>query len=560
MTNRDVAEVLEQIANILQIKDENPFKIRAYRKAAGTVYNLETDINEIYAQKRLGDIPGVGKGVKAIIKELLETGQCEYHRELLEEYPPGVFDLLALPGVGHTTVRTIYDHLGVTNLDDLLEAATDKRIRSLPGLGLKMEQNIIQGIEMLRQNAGKVTLGIAYPIAEHLREYLLSLDEVENAAITGSTRRWKPLVGDIDLLVAARQPEKVLRTIADYREIKRISLKEEDHIQGWLNDNIEFEIILVAPEDFYARLVWTTGSKAHREVLARVYGFNPEVHTAARSEAEVYENLNLPYIPPELRENTGELEAAQAGRLPQLVREEDIRGDLHVHSDWSDGAHKINDIVKFARAKGYSYIAITDHSKALAITGGLNEERLHAQARVIDEINASLKGFRILKGIEVDILRDGSLDLPDEVLEKLDLVVASIHSNFKLDREQQTHRIIQAIRNPQVKIIGHLTGRLLNRRSGYDIDVDRILEEAAQHHVALEINSHPDRLDIDEYTARKACQCGVKLAINSDTHEQKELSFIRYGVANARRGWITKDDVLNTLDTNQLLQYLKITP
>lgn len=555
MTNHEVAAVLDRIADILQIKDDNPFKVRAYRKAANSIYHMDGDVNDLNQQQRLGEIPGVGQGVKGKVQELLTNGQCSYYNELLEEYPPGVFDMLTLPGIGHATVGIIYDQLGIDNVNDLLQAAVDKKIRVLPGLGVKTELNIKKGIEMLKNNAGKSTLGIALPMAEQFREYLQGLNEVDLAAITGSIRRWKPLVSDIDLLVAARCFEDTLRRLINYRDIKSITLQEQDHIKGLLNYNIEFEVILVQPEDFYSRLVWTTGSKAHRKVLTQTFGFDPELHVSVQSEADVYRNMNLPHIPPELRENNGEIEAALQGDLPILLQAEDIKGDLHVHSDWSDGAHKIVDIANRARKLGYSYLAITDHSKALPITGGLNAERLHAQGRVIDELNAGFKDFRILKGIEVDILRDGSLDFEDDILEQLDIVIASVHSHFKLNRDEQTARIIRAIENKNVKIIGHLTGRLLNRRSGYEVDVDKILQAAAQNQVALEINSHPDRLDVDEYTARKACSCGVKLAINSDAHDLNDLAHVRFGVSVARRGWAQKSDVLNTMDLNQILRH-----
>jgi DNA polymerase (family 10) len=551
MTNREVAVVLERIADILQIKEENPFKVRAYRKAAATIYHLDVDLNILLQEKKLQAIPGVGSGVQAIIEELLTTKQCEYYNELLEDYPPGVLDMLTLPGIGHATVRVIYEHLGIDNLNDLLQAAMDKKIRALPGLGAKTEYNIKKGIEMLKRNADKSTLGIALPMALRFCEYLRSLDGVTAADITGSIRRWTPLVSDIDLLAATHDFKETKRQIRKYREIHSITLEEDDHLKGLLDYNIPFEVILVKPENYYPRLVWTTGSKAHRGVLVAEYGFNPDLCLAVTSEAEVYKKMNLMMIPPELRENTGEIEAALKHSVPVLVETQDIKGDLHVHSDWSDGAHKITDIVNHARKMGYSYVAITDHSKSLTISRGLNHERLHAQARVIDELNSVLGDFKILKGIEVDIMRDGSLDFEDDVLKELDIVVASIHSHFKLNQEEQTARIIRAIENRYVTIIGHLTGRLLTRRSGYEVDLDRILKAAAQNNVALEINSHPDRLDVDEHTVRQACAYGVKLAINSDAHDVNELANVCYGVSVARRGWAQKSDVLNTMDLKE---------
>jgi DNA polymerase (family 10) len=553
MTNREVAAVLDRIADILQLKNDNPFKVKAYRNAANGIYHLEDDINELNRQQRLEEIPGVGRGVKGKVQELIDNGKCTYYEELLEQYPPGVLDMLSLPGMGHATVRIIYEHLGIDNLDDLLQAAVDKKIRVLPGLGAKTEYNIKKGIEMLKSRAGKVTLGLALPLAQLFQDYLESLQTVEIASVTGSIRRWKPLVSDIDLLAAAPDFADTINRIKNFRHIKSITLEEADHLQGLLVYDIPFEVILVKPEHFYPRLVWTTGSKAHRKALTQNFGFDPDNHPIVTSETDVYRNMNLPLIVPELRENSGEIEAAQKERLPILLQVEDIKGDLHLHSDWSDGANKIAEMAEYARRLGYSYIAVTDHSKSLPITGGLSAERLHAQARVIDELNAGYKDFKIFKGIETDILRDGSLDFDDEILKQLDMVVASIHSNFKLDRDAQTARIIKAIENPYVRIIGHLTGRLLNRRTGYEVDVDKVLQAAAGNQVALEINSHPDRLDVDEYTVRKACDLGVKLAINSDAHDVKELANVRYGIAVARRGWAQKGDILNAMELKEIL-------
>jgi DNA polymerase (family 10) len=410
---------------------------------------------------------------------------------------------------------------------------------------------------MLNQRTGKVTLGMALPLAQDLCDYLLTLDIVEKASIVGSVRRGKPLVSDIDVLVATRSYERVKEKVANYKGINTIVNEEEDCIKGILKYNIEFEVILVAPDDYSVKLLWTTGSKEHRTKLASEFGFVENKFAGTTSELEIYKKLGLDYINPELREDKGEVEAAGKGQLPDLIEIADIKGDLHIHSNWSDGANKIQEMVETARLMGYSYLAITDHSKSLPISGGLNEIRLMAQSGVIDEINKNEKDFFVLKGIEVDILRDGRLDFESDILSQLDIVIASVHSNFKLDREKQTERIINAIRNPHVNIIGHLSGRLLNRRSGYEIDVERILEEAALNHVALEINSHPDRLDIDEDTARKAKSMGIKIAINSDAHDKNELKLQMYGIINARRGWLEKDDIINTWDKQRLMQFLR---
>lgn len=557
MTNREVAYVLDRIADVLQIKDDNSFKVRAYRKAAHSIYSLDDDIRNIYLHNKLEEISGVGSGVKSKIVEMMETGRCEYYERLLKEIPAGVLSMLDIPGIGHKTIKVIYEELGIDNLDELLQAAQQKKIRALPGMGAKTEYNIKKGVEILNRRSGQATLGMALPIAKDLLAYLMDLDMVENAVIAGSIRRGKPLVSDIDILASTRDYERVREKVKHYRGVKQILSEEADHIKGMVAFNIEFEVILVEPENFYGKLIWTTGSKEHRNWLQSNFGFIPDEFAGINSEEEIYEKLGLKYIPPELRENQGEFEAIRKNYLPELVQIGDIKGDLHCHSDWSDGAHKITEMADTARQMGYSYLAITDHSKALPISGGLNEERLHAQGRVIEEINQQGSGIKVLKGIEVDILRNGRLDFEGATLQQLDLVVASVHSNFKLDIKAQTERILNAIRNPYVNIIGHLTGRLLNRRNGYEIDIDRILEEAARYNVALEINSHPDRLDIDAEIAHKARELGIKMAINSDSHDKNDLALLNYGVTNARRAWLEKDDVINTWDLDRLFKFLK---
>jgi len=553
MTNQEVARVLRQIADILQIKDDNPFKVKAYRKAADAIYHFEEDINVLHQTGRIAEIPGVGRAVQEKVEELLQKGCLAYHERLLQEVPAGVLNMLRLPGLGPRTVRTIHEQLGIASLDELLRAAQEHRLRGLPGVGEKTELAIINGIEEQQQNRGRVTLGEALPLAENLLRFLLNASPVLDGSIVGSVRRGKPLVSDIDILLATRQPEKLLPLVNEYAGMRRLTTIEPGHIKGQLSGEIDFEIIMVDPEYYYFLLVRATGSKIHRDII-----FNdqyPEHFLNARDEAEIYQRLGLCYIPPELRENRGEIEQARQGGLPRLLDLQDIKGDLHIHSKWSDGVESIVEMANSALALGYEYIAVTDHSKSLSISGGLNEERLLLQGKEIDALPADLP-LTIFKGIEVDIMKDGSLDLADEVLHSLDLVIASVHSYFKLDKLQQTERIIKAIQNPHVDIIGHLSGRLLNRRPGYELETIRIIEAAAQYKTALEINAHPDRLDIDEDTARLAREYGVKMAINSDAHHRVDLSLMRYGVMNARRGWLEPKDVVNTWSKDRLLNYL----
>lgn len=553
MTNQEVARVLRQIADILQIKDDNPFKVKAYRKAADAIYHFDEDINVLQQTGRINEIPGVGRAVQEKVEELLQTGALAYHERLLQEVPVGVLNMLRLPGLGPRTVRTIHEQLGIASPDELLLAAREHRLRGLPGVGEKTELAIIKGIEEGQQNRGKVTLGEALPLAESLLRFLLNASPVLDGSIVGSIRRGKPLVSDIDILLATRQPDKLLPIVREYPGIRTITDIEPGHIKGQLSGEIDFELILVDPEYYYFLLVRATGSKAHRDII--FHEQLPEHFIKAGNEAEIYQRLGLSLIPPELRENRGEIELARRGELPQLLSMADIKGDLHVHSTWSDGVEGIGEMAKAAHALGYQYIAVTDHSKSLSISGGLNEERLLLQAKEIESLEQKLP-IAILKGIEVDIMKDGSLDFADEVLAGLDLVIASVHSYFKLDKNGQTERIIKAIQNPHVDIIGHLSGRLLNRRPAYELDIKRIIEAAAHYQTALEINAHPDRLDIDEETARLAREYGVKIAINSDAHHRVDLSLMRYGVMNARRGWLEKEDVINTWSKERLLNYL----
>lgn len=555
MTNRDVAGILAKIADLLEIKEENIYKIRAYRKAANSILNLDENIVDLYRMDSIGSIPGVGEAVKTKIEELIEKGTCEYYEKLLEEIPAGVLDMLSVPGIGHKTVKLIYEKLGIENLTELSKAVEEKKIRTLPGLGVKTEEKIRRGIEFLNKNAGQILLGVALPLAEEFKNYLLEADAVQDACVVGSIRRGKPLVRDIDVLVASTTCEGIYERVVAYRNVKTITSKTSNHIKGQFSGNIDFEVMIVDPRDYAYFLVWTTGSREHREMLFKNISKNDL--RGCKNEAEIFRKLGLQYIPPELRENRGEIKAAYKHEIPKLLDLDDLRGDLHIHSDWSDGAHSIQDLAVAARKLNYSYIAVTDHSKSLFISGGLTEERLLAQGEVIDHINSVLKDFRILKGIEVDILKDGTLDFSDEILEKLDIVVASVHSSFNLDRETQTQRIVKAMENKHVDIVGHLTGRLLNRRSAYELDIDKILETAAKNKVVLEINSHPDRLDIDEFIARRVKEYGIKVAINSDAHHKGDLHFVRYGVLNARRGWLEREDVVNTWSLEELLSYFE---
>lgn len=555
MTNCEVARILEGIADLLQIKNDNPYKIRAYRHAAETVYHLQGDLYTLYRDGRLRDIPGVGKSVQAGITEILEKGRMSYYDRLLEEIPSGVLEMLAIPGLGHKTINLIYTRLGIASLPELEQAAREHRICQLPGLGAKSENNIIKGMEVLRQGAKKATLGLARPLALDFFAHLKKTGAVHKAALVGSIRRGKPMVGDIDLLVCADDLNQLQNAVEAFPGMKDIVECTSTNIKGKLRRDIPFEIIRVESEEFIAAQFWTTGSKAFRDTV--LPDGNLQAFRGIADEAELFGKLGMQYIPPEMRENRGEIELARRHELPCLVEASDIKGDLHVHSSWSDGSVGVPEMTQAARSMGYVYLAITDHSKSLSISRGLSEERLQIQGISLDALDAQYQDFTVFKGTEVDILKDGKLDYSDEVLKNLDIVVASIHSSFKLDREAQTKRIIAAIKNPRVNVIGHLTGRLLGRRPGYDLDLDRVLEACVINQVALEINAHPDRLDIDEETARKAAAYGVKMAINSDAHDIDSLKLLEYGIFNARRGWLTKSDIINCWELAEMRSFLK---
>lgn len=554
MTNLEVASILERIADLLQIRDENPFKIRAYRNAARSIHNLQSDLCDLYEQKRLNEIPGVGKTVQSHIEEILTTGTSAYYQELTQKTPETIVELLAVPGLGPKTVIQIYTQLGIDNLDDLEAAARAGKLRAIPGLGEKTEARVLEGIKILRAGSGKYSIGLALPLAEKLVHHLNNRLPGIQVQIVGSLRRGKPLVSDVDILAGCEDSNLVAEALSDYSGIN-LREKQADRLAGYLAHGIPFEVILVNPQEFYYHLLTSTGSKAHRFRI--LDGLKTAPPASFESEAHLYQHLQMSYIHPELREDQGEIEAAQENRLPDLVELRDIKGDLHVHSNWSDGSSSLAELAEAARLRGYQYIAITDHSHSLPITGGLNPERLILQAQLIDKLNQQQPGLHILRGIEVDILKDGSLDLSDADLEQLDIVIASVHSHFRLNREEQTRRLLRAIENPHVDIIGHLTGRMLNKRSGYEFNLERILIAAAKNHTVLEINAHPSRLDIDEKVARRAISLGVKIAINSDAHHLAEMDLMRYGIFNARRGWVEAADVINTWNLQELLAYFQ---
>ncbi|MDF2627865.1 MAG: DNA-dependent polymerase family [Symbiobacteriaceae bacterium] len=548
MTNRDVAQALYEIADLLELKGEDPFKIRAYRKAAEAVELLLEEIADLAAKNRLQAISGIGKAIGAKIQELLATGQIEYLEDLRRAIPPGVRALTRVPGLGARTAELLYTRLGIDSLDRLELAARQGLLRDLPGWGARKEAAILDALAKFRERGERVPLGAVRPVAGALAEYLLRHPAVRQAEVAGSIRRRRDTVEDIDLVVATDDSATVLAYVADLPIAGEIIGQAPDRIAMTTTLGRRMDVIVVPPAAFARTLLLMTGADAHIRELGDI----PDAPT----EAAIYQRLGLPFIEPELREGLGEIQAALAGRLPRLVTVQALKGDLHTHTRASDGTATLQEMAEAARSLGHQYLAICDHSRSLSIAGGLTPERLALQGNEIRRLNQTFSDFRLLRGTEVDILRDGSLDFPDDVLADLDVVVASIHSHMHLDSHTQTERLLRAIHNPHVDIIGHPTGRILGRRDPYPLDIDRIIAACAETGTALEISASPARLDLSELHARLARQRGVKLVINTDAHSTLELQGLEHGVGQARRAWLEVGDVINALPLPNLLAWL----
>lgn len=565
MKNVEIAWVFYEIADLLEIKGDNFFQVRAYRQAAREITRLEQPVAKLINEGSFQRIPGIGKAITDKTKELIETGQCRAHQELLAEIPRGVLEIRALPGIGPAKARMLYKE-GFTTLGQLEQAAKANRVRKLPGFSAKTEFDIARDIDLLKHGRDKVGLGVARELGAELIDYLSQLPMVHRVELAGGTRRWKETVSDLDLVASTDNIEDVLDALAIHPKITKILTREANRLQIMTWWGVEVDLTVVKPEEFITTWHRCTGSKKHYQHLQKIaqqkglkLNHQHLLNAAGEllpvtEEADIYEHLGLSYIPAELRENTGEIEVAQQDNMPQLVTLEDIKGDLHTHTNWSDAALSLEEMVEHAIAKGYRYMAITDHSRSLKIANGLSLERLKKQGKEIDKLNAQHKDFTILKGIECDILSDGSLDFEDDVLRDLDVVVASVHSNFKQEKEAMTQRIVSAIENEHVDIIGHVTGRMLGRRQGYQVDIDRVMEAAAKYDTVLEINSSPDRLDLSDENARKAKAMGIKISINTDAHDLKRLNEMVYGVSVARRAWLTADDIINTHEVEDILK------
>lgn len=559
--NNAVAAVLDEIGDLLELKGENVFRAVTYRAAARAIRDLREPLRMYVEQKRLGEIPKVGSSVADVITQLVTAGKAKRHEELKAAVPEGLLTLLRVSGVGPATARTIYEHLKITTLDELEEAAKEGRLRRLPKIQARTEENILKSIASLRQRTGRSLLDDARSAADAMITWLREETGCERVAVAGSLRRWRETIGDVDLLVAAAEPAPIMDTFVRAPTVDRVIARGDTKSSVIVERGLQIDLRVIPEASWGAALVYFTGSKEHnvrlrgialrKKLLLNEYGLyrigeeKGGTPVASATEEDVYAALGMAWIPPEIREDRGEIDAATAGALPELIRVEDIKGDLHTHSSWTDGRDTIADMARRARAKGYEYVALTDHSVGLGMTQGLSLERIRQRTKEIERLGRELAPFRILVGTEVDIRSNGKLDYPDEVLALFDVVTASVHSAFSQPRDVMTERIVGAMRHPLVDAISHPTGRLLERRDPYEVDIDKLIDVAAETGTRLEVNGGPERLDLPDVWVRRAIDKGVCLVVNSDAHAIEELDYMDNAVATARRGWATKASVDN---------------
>ncbi len=569
MTNAEIAAIFNRIADILEIQDENPFRIRAYRNAARTVQGLTYSLAEkVAAGDNLVTLPGIGKDLAGKIREIVETGTTKKLQELERAVAPELIDLLKVPGLGPKRLKRLRDYLQINNLKDLEKAAREGRIRQIPGFGEKTEKNMLAELSELQRRITRFLWYEVEEMAEQLVTELRKVEKVKRVEMAGSYRRRRETVGDLDILVIASKDSPVMDTFVSLPVVERVIAKGSTRSTVVLRTGLQVDLRVVPEVSFGAAWHYFTGSKPHN-IAVRIMGVQRGLkineygvfdrkgkRIAGRTEEEVYRQVELPWIEPELREKRGELEAAAEGKLPQLIELRDLQGDLHCHTQKSDGKNSLREMAEAARELGHQYLAITEHTHALGIASGLTPDELLAHCEAIDRLNESLEGIRILKGIEVDIKEDGTLDMTDEVLARLDVCVGAIHSAFGLNRKKQTERVLRAMDNPHFNILAHPTARLIQKRPACDLDLETIMDAAFERGCYLELNSQPERLDLHDLHCRMAKERGLKLVISSDAHSIGQLQFLRYGIAQARRGWLEKKDVLNTLDLKKLLKAL----
>ena len=574
MENRDIAAVFEQIASLMKILQDDPkwtFKAAAYERAARSLESFPERAADLARdpERKLTAIPGVGADLASKIKELADTGKCEYHQEQLNKVPPTLLDMLQLQGVGPQKVRLFYQQMGIKSVAELQAAAQAEKLRGLPGMSKKSEENILKAVDTFERAVGRLLLAQADRTAEMLTAFLQELKEVDTVTPAGSLRRGKETVGDLDLLVIGKSHARIAEHFTSFPEITEVLAKGEDKVSVRLKSGLQVDVRLLEPKSYGAALQYFTGSKEHNVLLRdrakrrglrlNEYGlFKGERRIAGRTEEEVYKKLGLPWIPPELRECQGEIEAAEEGSLPRLLEVKDIKGDLQMHTRASDGKATVAEMAWAALQRGYRYIAVTDHSKSVTIANGLDEKRALEYLKEVRAARKKVPEIEIWAGMEVDIMGDGSMDMPDDILRQLDVVVATIHSRMNMPSGAMTARILKALENPYVKILGHPTGRQLLRRDPYQFDMDLVFEKAKKKGVVVEINASPERLDLCDRHVRLAKEKGLKFVISTDAHSPAQFPFMRYGVVTARRGWLEKKDVINTFPPDKLLRSLRV--
>lgn len=570
--NADIAKIFNKVADLLEIEGANPFRVRAYRNAARTVSALSRSVADMVAQgQSLSELPGIGKDLAGKIKEIIESGKLSQLQELEKQMAPELDELLKISGLGPKKTRALYKELGITNLIELKKAAQGKQIRGLKGFGEKTEKQILNQIQHQQDVEPRIKLAIAEQIAESLQEYLRKVHGLKQITLAGSYRRRQETVGDLDILVTCNKgsAQQIMQQFVDYEDVAKVVSHGKTRSTVVLRSDLQVDLRVVPQVSYGAALHYFTGSKAHNIAIRKMgvrknlkineYGVFDEKdqRQAGRTEREVYAQVDLPYIEPELREDRGEIKAARKSQLPQLVTLKDIVGDLHAHTTATDGRSSLEEMIEAARLRGYQYLAISNHSEHLSVAKGLDAKRLAKQIEKIDRLNEEIADFRILKAIEVDILEDGSLDLPDSILQQLDLTVCSVHHRFGLSREKQTERILRAMDNAHFNILGHPTGRLIHEREPYDVDMERLLKAAQERGCFVELNAQPERLDLNDIHCKMAKEMGVKIAISTDAHAVNDLEHMRFGVGQARRGWLEADDVLNTRSWKSLKKLFK---
>lgn len=568
LENIDIARIFEEVADLLEIQGDNPFRVRAYRTAARTIQGLAVPVASLAAQGTLDELPGIGEDLAGKIVTILETGTLPLLDELIAKTPEGLVEMLRIPGLGPKRAKAIYDRLGIASVDALEAAARSGALGQVRGIKETTVRKILQGIADLRRRAGRWRLDEADAYVRPLVAHLEAGRTAARIEVAGSFRRRKEMVGDIDILAAASRPGPVMKRFVEYSRVKQVQARGTTRSTVTLDCGLQVDLRVVPAASFGAALHYFTGSKPHniairalglkRGLKINEYGvFRGSRRIGGRTEEEVFRAVGLPWIPPELREAAGEIDAARTGTLPRLIELSDIRGDLQVHTTYTDGVNSLAEMVEAARARGYEYVAITDHTKSVRVASGLTRGQFHRQFKEIDRLQKRLDGITILKGAEVDILEDGTLDLDEATLAELDIVIAAVHSKFNLSRAAMTRRIVRALRHRHVQILGHPTGRLLGRREPYPLDLEEVVKAAADYGVALEINAQPERLDISDLQARAAHEAGVRLVINTDAHRVEELACMRYGVDQARRAWCEARHVLNTLPLDRLRAALR---